>query len=273
MTVLKIPKLSLIVLVGISGSGKSSFARKHFKPTEILSSDYCRALVSDDENDQKATKDAFEVLHFIASKRLAAGKLVVIDATNVQAEARKPLVELARKYHVLPVALVFDLPEKTCEERNKGRTDRNFGKHVLRQQSSQLKQSLRKIKFEGFRHMFRLRTEEEVDAAQIEFVPLWNDKSDLLGPFDIIGDIHGCYDELVALLAQLGYQVLSQNNDGPLSGPVYSHPLDRTVIFLGDLVDRGPRILDCFKLIYNMTRAGHALCLPGNHDMKWMRKL
>ena len=106
-----IPELSLVVLIGPSGSGKSTFARKHFTPTEVLSSDACRALVSDDENSQAATKDAFEVLHFIAAKRLVGGRLVVVDATNVQPEARKPLVELARTYHVLPVALVFDLPE------------------------------------------------------------------------------------------------------------------------------------------------------------------
>ena len=72
---LTIPELSFVVLIGVSGSGKSVFARKHFKPTEILSSDYCRGLVSDDENSQAATKDAFELLHFIARKRLAAGKL------------------------------------------------------------------------------------------------------------------------------------------------------------------------------------------------------
>src|SRR5213592_363154 len=116
---LTIPELSLVVLIGPSGSGKSSFARKHFKPTEILSSDFCRGLVSDDENDQGATKDAFEVLHFIAAKRLAAGKLTVIDATNVQSEARKPLLALVREYHCLPVAIVLNLPEKLCQERNR----------------------------------------------------------------------------------------------------------------------------------------------------------
>ena len=109
-----IPELSLVVLVGASGSGKSSFARQHFLPTEVLSSDFCRGLVSDDENDQAATKDAFDVLHFIAAKRLAAGKLVVVDATNVQPEARKPLVALAREYHCLPVAIVLDMPERVC---------------------------------------------------------------------------------------------------------------------------------------------------------------
>src|SRR5512143_3836831 len=118
---LTLPELSLVVLVGPSGSGKSTFARRHFRPTEILSSDYCRGLVSDDENDQSATKDAFDVLHFIAAKRLAAGRLTVVDATNVQPEARKPLVELARRYHCLPVAIVLNLPERLCHERNRSR--------------------------------------------------------------------------------------------------------------------------------------------------------
>src|SRR6478609_11273485 len=116
---LTIPELSLVVLMGVSGSGKSTFARKHFKATEILSSDYCRGLVSDDENCQAATKDAFEVLHFIARKRLAAGKLTVVDATNVQTESRKSLVEIAREFHCLPVAIVLDLPERAAHDRNK----------------------------------------------------------------------------------------------------------------------------------------------------------
>src|SRR5689334_12361368 len=97
---LSIPELSLVVLIGPSGSGKSSFARRHFKPTEILSSDACRGLVSDDENDQDATGDAFDVLKFIAGKRLARGLLTVVDATNVQKESRRPLIELAREHDV-----------------------------------------------------------------------------------------------------------------------------------------------------------------------------
>src|SRR5438105_15257607 len=115
---LTIPELSLVVLIGPSGSGKSTFARTHFKSTEVLSSDTCRGLISDDENDQSVSKEAFEVLHFIAAKRLAAGKLTVIDATNVQAESRKPLLALAREYHVLPAAIVFSLPEQVCQECN-----------------------------------------------------------------------------------------------------------------------------------------------------------
>jgi protein phosphatase len=153
---IKIPKLSFVVLIGTSGSGKSTFARRHFAATEVLSSDYCRGLVSDDENSTAATNDAFDVLHFIASKRLAAGKLTVVDATNVQPEARKPLVELARKYHVLPVAIVLNLPEDLCHGRNRDRPNRDFGPHVVRNQRSQLRRSIRGLKREGFRHIFEL---------------------------------------------------------------------------------------------------------------------
>src|SRR5262252_8150631 len=170
--IITIPELSLVVLIGPSGCGKSTFARTHFKPTEVLSSDFCRGLVSDDENDQAATRDAFEVLHFIAAKRLAAGKLTVVDATNVQPEARKPLVALAREYHVLPVAIVLNLSDRVCEDRNLGRTDRDFGRHVIRQQSQQLRRSLRNLKREGFRHIFEFSSPEEIADVSLVRQPL-----------------------------------------------------------------------------------------------------
>src|SRR6266404_1941938 len=269
-----IPELSLIVMIGPSGCGKSSFARKHFKPTEVLSSDFCRGLVSDDENSQAATKEAFEVLHFIARKRLAAGKLTVVDATNVQQEARKPLVALARQYHCLPVALVLNLPEKVCQERNRLRAERDFGPHVVRQQHTQLRRSLRGLAKEGFRHIFVLETPEEVEAATVERVPLYNDKRDEHGPFDIIGDVHGCCDELEALLSRLGYVATRLAGDEAVWGNrAYAHPEGRKAVFVGDLVDRGPRILDTVRLVRNMICCRSALCVPGNHDMKLMRKL
>ena len=162
---IKIPKLSLVVLIGPSGSGKSTFARKHFLPTEVISSDACRAMVSDDENDQTVTNDAFELLHYIASKRLALGRLAVVDATNVQPESRRPLVQLARKYHCLPVAIVLNAPESVCHERNRDRDDRTFGPHVVRQQRSQLCRSLRGLKREGFRHIFVMEKVDEYDFA------------------------------------------------------------------------------------------------------------
>jgi protein phosphatase len=260
-----IPELSLVALIGPTGSGKSTFARKHFKPAEVLSSDYCRGLVSDDENSQAATHDAFDVLYFIARKRLAAARLTVVDATNVQAEARKPIVALAREYHCLPVAIVLNLPEKLCHERNHDRPDRAFGPHVARQQAQNLRRSLRHLKDEGFRHVFVLSSPEEVEAVEIERQPLWNNLKHEHGPFDIIGDVHGCRDELTSLLGRLGY--VAEGGDVP------RHPDGRKAIFLGDLVDRGPDTPGVLRTAMGMVEAGTALCVPGNHEMKLMRKL
>ena len=262
----KVPELSLVALVGPSGSGKSTFAGKHFLPTEVLSSDCCRGLVADDENDQSVTPEAFELLHFIAAKRLAKGKLVVVDATNVRPEDRKPLVALARQYHCLPVAIVFNLPENICQDRNRGRADRDFGPHVIRGQRSHMRRSLRGLKREGFRHIFVFESPEEVDKAAIERVPLWNNRKTEHGPFDIIGDVHGCYDELAELLTQLGY-----TRAGPTCA--WSHPEGRKLVFLGDLVDRGPKIPEVVRLVLDTVNAGGALCVPGNHDMKFKRAI
>lgn len=262
---LKIPELSLVVLIGASGSGKSTFARKHFKATEILSSDYCRGLVSDDENNQAATKDAFEVLHYIASKRLAAGLLTVIDATNVQSFARKSLLALAREYHALPVAIVLNLPEKICHERNQTRLDRDFGTHVVRQQVSQLRQSLRSLEREGFRHVHVLNSLEEVESAELQRDPLWNNRKGEHGPFDIVGDIHGCFDELSELIVKLGYR--------PMEAGLYLPPEGRKLLFVGDLVDRGPKSPEVVRFVMDMTKAGYALAVPGNHDIKFMRAI
>lgn len=283
---IQLPNLSLVVLIGPSGSGKSTFAAEHFLPTEVLSSDVCRGWVSDDTNNQAASGDAFDVLHFVASKRLAAGRLTVVDATNVQPESRRELIRLARQYHVLPVAIVLNLPEKICAARNDSRDDRNFGSHVIRHQRSQLRRSLRGLKREGFRNITIFQTEQEVADVSIERVPLWNDRRDLTGPFDIIGDVHGCGDELESLLQLLGYEKCGEipaTDDGTNHSPdaqtaywpplCYQHPEGRTAFFVGDLVDRGPRSVDVLSIVRNMVAAGTALCVPGNHDVKLLRKL
>ena len=263
-----VPELSLVVLIGPSGCGKSTFARLHFKPTEVLSSDYCRGLVSDDENDQASTKEAFEVLHFIARKRLAAGRLTVIDATNVQPESRKPLVALAREFHVMPIAMVFDFPEKLCHERNRKRPERDFGPHVVRNQAQQLRRSLRGLEREGFRGVHVFKSPENLEELQIERQPMWTNRRSEHGPFDIIGDVHGCFDELLELMTTLGYSI-KKNGDGYQVGV----PDRRKAIFLGDLVDRGPKIVAVLRLVMDMVDAGTALCIPGNHDVKLLQKL
>ena len=271
---IQIPKLSLVVLIGASGSGKSTFARKHFLPTEVLSSDACRGMVSDDENNQAATNAAFAVLHYIAARRLERGHLTVVDATNVQPESRKPLVELARQYHCMPVAIVLNVPEQVCHERNEHRPDRTFGPHVVRNQRSQLRRSLRYLQQEGFRYVWVLESPEEVDGVTVTRVPLWNDLRDEPGPFDIIGDVHGCCDELEELLRQLGYRESAREEADSIWGRrFFAHPEGRKAIFVGDLVDRGPRILDTVRLVRNMVEARTALCVPGNHDIKLVRKL
>jgi polynucleotide kinase-phosphatase len=263
-----IPELSLVVLIGPSGCGKSTFGRTHFKPTEVLSSDFCRGLVADSENDQTVTGDAFEILHFIARKRLALGRLTAIDATNVQPDSRKPLVELAREFHVLPVALVFNFPEKLCQERNRTRPDRDFGPHVIRNQSQQLRRSLRGLEREGFRHVHIFNDPAELEGLEIERQPLWNNLKHEHGPFDIVGDVHGCFDEMTALLQQMGYTVEPDGADYRVTPPD-----GRKAVFVGDLVDRGPKIMEVLRLVMGMVKAGTAFCVPGNHDVKLMRKL
>ncbi|MEU4504833.1 polynucleotide kinase-phosphatase [Streptomyces sp. NPDC024089] len=258
---LPVTDLSLVVLIGASGSGKSTFARKHFKPTEIVSSDFCRGLVADDENDQSASRDAFDVLHYIVGKRLAAGRLTVVDATSVQSESRKQLVQLARSHDVLPIAIVLDLPEEVCIARNAARPDRaDMPRHVIQRHRRELRRSLRGLEREGFRKVHILRTEEEADQAEVVLERRYNDLRHLTGPFDIIGDIHGCSSELESLLGKLGYV------DG-------THPEGRTAVFVGDLVDRGPDSPGVLRRVMAMVAAGDALCVPGNHENKLGRHL
>jgi len=265
---ISIPELSLVILIGPSGCGKSTFARKHFLSTEVVSSDVCRALVADDENDQTATGDAFDLLHEIVRKRLSRGKLAVVDATNVQPESRKSIIELAREYHVLPVAFVFDLSERLCQDRNTLRSDRQFGPHVVRNQIQQLRRSLRGLEREGFRYVHKLASPEEIEAVTIERQPLWNNKRDEHGPFDIIGDVHGCLNELLELMASLGYQVERSEKEFTVTPPD-----GRKLAFVGDLVDRGPATPDVLRLVMTMVSAGQALCVPGNHDIKLIKAL
>ena len=271
---LEIPELCLVALVGPSGSGKSTFAARHFKPTEVVSSDACRAMVADDPNDQSATPEAFALLNFIASTRLRSGRLTVIDATSVQPQARKPLVELAREHDCLPVAIVLNMPESVCLARNRERDDRNFGSHVVRQQAQQLRRSIRGLRREGFRYVYVLDTPEDVEAASVRRVPSWTNRQHETGPFDIIGDVHGCFDELVALLERLGYQVTRPSaGRGADDGFSVSHPQGRKAVFVGDLVDRGPGVVDVLKLVMSMVTDGTALCVAGNHESKLVRKL
>jgi polynucleotide kinase-phosphatase len=270
MAEITVPTVSLVLLIGSSGSGKSTFAREHFAPFEVLSSDYFRGLVSNDENNQAATKAAFEALRFVASQRLTAGLLTVIDATNVQSEARKGFVQLARDHDVLPVAIVLDVSERICSDRNAQRTDRLFGAEVIKRQQDQLRRSLKFLAKEGFRKVHHLRGVEEIDSVTISREPLLNDFRSETGPFDVIGDIHGCRIELESLLGRLGYLFTRDADGRPIDA---AHPDARKVVFLGDLVDRGPDTPGVLRLAMGMVDNGHALAVPGNHEDKLVRAL
>ncbi len=282
----EIPRLSLVLLVGASGCGKSTFGRKHFLPTEVISSDFCRGLVADDENDQSATTEAFDLLHTILRKRLAAGRLTVVDATNVQEPSRRALLSIAKEYHVPTVALVFKVEEEICQKRNAERPDRQFGPHVVRNQIRQLRGSFANLRKEGFRAVYWMNGVDEVDAAVLERAPEWNDRRFDSGPFDIIGDVHGCLPELMELLTKLGYSVEDgtaeaipgelrhgkQLADLPISHRI-THPEGRRLVFVGDLVDRGPDTPGVLRLVMSAVGQGAGLCVPGNHDVKLMRAM
>jgi protein phosphatase len=267
---LAVPELSLVVLIGVSGSGKSTFAARHFGRYEVISSDVCRGLVSNDENDQSATAAAFDVLEHIAGHRLRAGLLTVVDATSVQPAARAKLVRLARDHDVLPVAIVLDVPKAVCLERNSTRPDRDFGERVVHRQSDQLRRSVRGLAREGFRKVHVLGSVEDVEAAVVVRERLLNDRRDESGPFDVIGDVHGCRSELETLLGELGYEVIRDDAGRPVDAV---HPQGRRPVFVGDLVDRGPDSPGVLRLVMGMVEAGHALCVPGNHENKLVRAL
>jgi len=164
--ILEIPANSLIVLIGVAGSGKSTFALAHFRPSEILSSDFFRAMVSDDAGCQEATADAFDLLHLALSKRLRRGKLCVVDATNVSALPRARLVDQARHCERPAIALVLDTPAELCLERAESRVERRVPAEVVRQQLADLERGIN-AGAEGFSMVFRLKSTAQVEIRRI----------------------------------------------------------------------------------------------------------
>jgi protein phosphatase len=157
-----LPAGAMVVLIGVSGCGKSTFAATRFRPTEILSSDAFRAMVADDPSDQDATDAAFELLHTALSLRLARARLSVVDATNVEAWARAPLLGIARRHRRPAVAIVLDLPLDVCLARNAGRTDRRVPPAAVRRQHRLMRASLRTLHQEGFDQVLVLTSPEMI---------------------------------------------------------------------------------------------------------------
>ena len=225
-------------------------------------------MISDDEGDQAATSDAFAALHQVTGYRLARRRLTVIDATNIQADARRSLLSLARRHHCPTAAIVFNLPAQVAHERNAARTGRNVDGRVLARQQAELERTHPRLERENLRPLYLLETVAEVEEAVVIREPLAIDHRSESGPFDLIGDIHGCFEELAELLGKLGYGI---EIDG--TGYSLAPPAGRKLIYLGDLVDRGPMAPQVLRLAMDTVAAGQAFCVPGNHDDKLMRYL
>ncbi len=255
---LRLPEPSLVVLCGPAASGKSSFAQRWFSPTEVVSSDAVRGLLCDDPDNQDINEETFALVHQLCEARLAHGRITVVDATNLEKEGRAEFRRIARSAR-LPVHLVvFDAKLETLRERNKARA-RQVPDSVLRthrELADRLTSDLDDERYDGVHHL----DASNLDEVIVEREPLAPLRLDVSGPFDIIGDVHGCLAELETLLDQLGYV------DG-------LHPEGRRLVFLGDLVDRGPSSVGVLRLVLPWLEDSRALFVPGNHDDKLWRWL
>ncbi len=267
---LTIPELCLVVVLGPSSRAKATFLQRHFRPTEVLSLPSCRAMIHDGQDDPAAAEDALRLMCHLAGRRLARRRLTVIDGGNSGGDLRRWLTAVARRFYCQPVAIVFDLPRRAyrpevSQAQPGGEGTSAAGRWPPPPQPATLAR-------EGFSLRFLLQSVEEAETATVERLPLPTDRRDEHGPFDIIGDVHGCFAELQELLHRLGYGI---EPEARAEGPAYraGHPEGRKAIFLGDLADRGPAIPEVLGLAMNMTAADAALCLPGNHDLKLLRKL
>ncbi|MEZ5402692.1 MAG: AAA family ATPase [Bryobacteraceae bacterium] len=272
---IEVPDLALVVLVGAAGSGKSTFARKHFLASEILAAEQVRSMVADHARDPEAWEEATRALLYLTERRLQRGLFTVVDASNVKARNRRPLLEIAKHHHVTPVAVVFRLPVDECQK-NAACADPPISPWLVADECQQLEETVGGLAREGFgNYVFELQSNEEASEAWFERHPLRCDRRSERGPFDIIGDIHGCYDELRELVDRLGYRVTMLDGEPP--DPVehlIEPPEGRKLVFLGDLADRGPKTPDVLRFVIDAVECGAALAVPGNHDerlLKWLR--
>ena len=260
-----IPDFSLVMMIGPSCSGKTTLAERNFAASEIVSSDRCRLAIADDGQDMTATEDAFALLRNIVDLRLQRRRLTVVDATNLLPEHRKPILDIAQARDCPAVAIVMETPLRDCLARAEARAAYRTPGHIVRRHHRLLRQHARRgLRGEGFARTLRVRGGPDSDAFTVARRRRSWHQPDHAGPFDIIGDVHGCYDELVDLLDRLGY-------DAAAAAP--GHPEGRTAIFLGDLTDRGPASDRVLELAMNMVGAGGAFALLGNHEAKLLRHL
>lgn len=255
------PACALVMLVGPSGAGKSTFASRHFTPTQVLSSDQCRRMIIDDEASQFVNEDAFALLHQWLELRLKHRRFTVVDSTALKPGSRDNLLAVAKKHEVPVFALALDVPEEECVRRDAARSDRQVGEKVVHRHHAQFANARREIEKDDRLAGYHILTMEQIDKVQI----VRGTPATEVTQFDVIGDVHGCWEELRELWELLGYQ---WNEDGL---PV--HPEGRLPVFVGDLADRGPDSARVLRVGATLVARGLALFAPGNHDDKLFRML
>jgi protein phosphatase len=261
---IEIPQHALVLTLGPAGCGKSFFTEKHFGQA-VVSSDRCRQMVSDDPTNQEASKRAFDLMHMWIEGRLAMGRLAVADATNLTAQARRGLREIAAKFKAPVIVLRFATDLDTCFRQNAGR-DRFVPEHVIKTHFEQYESAREAILHEGYAAIHTVNP-----ARSYEFEVKGGVQIARAPGFDIIGDIHGCADELRTLLTELGYTV-GWINGHEGEGSSYIHPEGRKIVFVGDITDRGPENVQALRIVKLAKEGGH-LSVMGNHDWKLFRAM
>ncbi len=254
---LSFPPVCLIVLCGASGSGKSTWALRHFRASQVVSSDSCREMVVDNAASQSANDDAFALFHQWIALRLKNRRLTVADSTALKPSARDRLIALAHAARVPVHVVAFDVPLDEAIRRDAERTERSVGERVVTRHRATLEQALRELPRDTRLAGIHILTPEQMDSATVQTTP-----GALTAPaFDVIGDVHGCLSELQTLLEKLGYSA-----EG-------THPTGRVPVFVGDLADRGPDSPGVLRFVCDLVAKDLALFVPGNHDDKLFRML
>jgi predicted kinase len=266
-----IPDFCLVVLMGPPAAGKSTFAAKCFRPSEVISLDQLRLMISDDAHDAGSGAAAAGLMYQIIAERLSRRLLTVIDTTGLTPGEHDKFFLIAKQHQADIRFIAFDIHKKICLARNALRSQ-PVPEDILIAYAKAMKDAINVCGQDKRYYPFTVfRSVEEVDRAVVERIPLECDARDLTGPFDIVGDIHGCREELEHLLVTLGYEM---RPDADIADRlVWSHPEGRTMIFVGDFTDRGPDSPGVMQIVMNMVDAGTGLAVLGNHDEKFRRQL